>query len=93
MRVVQPATRAALEIARRLRRVGINGYIPALIVSTNATVRAKPLSFQTACVIELGDLAEWIRSRRSVHLSEADVDRAVAAILRGDSRVSIRSMG
>ena len=93
MDVVRQATGAAMEVARRLRGAGMNGYVPALVVSTKASVKGKPLSFQTASVLELSDLVDTIRGRKGVRLSETEVARAVAAILRGDAPVSMRSRG
>jgi hypothetical protein len=92
MRVVKQATRAAMEVARRLRGAGMNSYVAAFVVSTKAPVRGKTLSFQTASVLELDDLVETIRRPRGIRLSENEVARAVAAILRGDAPISVRPM-
>ena len=88
--VVKQATREAMEIRRRITGSGIHEYVWALVVSTKAPVKGKSLSFQTATVIEVGDLIETIRGRRAAQLSDAEVARAVAAILRGDEPVTVR---
>jgi Nuclease-related domain len=90
MDVVKQATHEAMEVGRRLRNASLTIYVPALVVSTKAEVRGKPLSFRTATVIELADLPATIRRQRGGSLSETEIARAIAAVLRGDEPVTVR---
>jgi hypothetical protein len=91
-RLIKQATAEAMEIGRRLRTAGLDRYVPALIVSTRAAVLGGPLTFRSATVIELKDLASTIRAARSRPMVEQEVARAVAAILRGDHPVSVTAV-
>jgi hypothetical protein len=89
---VRQATRGAIEVKRRLALAGIDRFVPAIIVSTNGKVLRKPLSFDNVDVIELGDLADHLRRPRAQTLDQRGVARAIAAVLRGDQAVSVRSV-
>lgn len=80
--VVRQATAGALEVKRRLRSAGLDLWVQALIVSTRASVYAKPIHLRNITVIEVADLPAFIRSGRG-SLDGHTVTRAVAAILQG----------
>jgi hypothetical protein len=89
---VKQATRCAMEVKRRLGLAGMDRFVPAIIVSTRGKVLRKPLTFGNVDVIELADLADHIRRPRAQSLDERDIARAIAAVLRGDQPVSVRSI-
>ena len=89
--VLKQAQRGAMEIRRRLEKAEIRTFVDAVVVSTNAPVARGELTFREATVLEVGRLPGWVRSRRH-RLTEAEIARAVAAILRGDNPVSVRSI-
>jgi hypothetical protein len=89
--VLKQAQRAAMEIRRRLQKAGIKTFVEAVVVSTNAAVAGGELRFREATILEVDRLPEWIRSRRH-RLTEGEIVRAVAAVLRGDAPVSVRSV-
>ncbi|MFL5796575.1 MAG: nuclease-related domain-containing protein [Actinomycetota bacterium] len=89
--VLKQAQRNAMEVKRRLARTGIRGYVDAVVVSTRATVAHGELTFGEAPVVEATRLGEWIRTRRG-RLTDQEIVRAIAAILRGEPDLTVRSI-
>ena len=86
---VTQAAKEASEIGRRLHRAGMGRLVPALVVSTTARVRRGPLRFGNVQVIELPDLPAALRKRKGPRLSDREVGRALAAVVRGNEPLAV----
>lgn len=61
---LQQARRNAIEVRRRLEAAGVETWVEAVVVSTNATVARGELTFRQASVLQADRLSAWIRTRQ-----------------------------
>jgi hypothetical protein len=80
-----------MEVRRRLRLAAIEQWVEAVVVSTNASVTPKRIVRRNVTVLSGDGMVAFIRERRRA-MSDEQVVRAVAAILRGDELVTVRAI-
>lgn len=79
-RTVRQAVQAALEIRRRVERLGVRGWVQGYIVLTRTKLPLGPIRLRRVTVLEFGDLVRELEGR-PVSLSPQEVARAASAIL------------
>ena len=79
------------EIRRRLERVGMSGWVDGYVALSRTSLAKGPIDIRGISIVEAQDLPNMIMSGRRP-LSDAEVARATAAILRGDAPVEVRSI-
>ena len=79
------------DLRRRLERTELHTTVEAVVVVTAGRLKRGPVLMKEVAVIPTADLRSFILSRRSA-LPPGDVPRIVAAVLRGDAPVTVRSI-
>jgi hypothetical protein len=89
--VIDQAGSRTSDLRRRLERADLHTTVEAVVVLTAGRLTRGPVLMKEVAVIPTADLRSFVLSRRSA-LPPGDVPRIVAAVLRGDAPVSVRSI-
>jgi hypothetical protein len=88
-RIFAQALAEAFEVKRRLEKIGLKVWVQALVILTNSRLPKGPIRKSNVMVIEVGNLTSQILSAPGPTLTDHDIVRAAAAILRGDQTVKV----
>ncbi len=90
-RTISQVLAEVFEVRRRLRHVGMDGWVEAFVALTATRLPKGEIDLRGVRVVEAGAIPDAIRASRP-RFTETQVARAAAVILRGDAPVEVRAI-
>jgi hypothetical protein len=90
-RTISQVLAEVFEVRRRLRHVGMDGWVEAFVALTATRLPKGEIDLRGVRVVEAGAIPDAIRASRP-RFTETQVARAAAVILRGDAPVQVRAI-
>jgi hypothetical protein len=90
-RTISQVLAEVFEVRRRLRHVGMDGWVEAFVALTATRLPKGEIDLRGVRVVEAAAIPDAIRASRP-RFTETQVARAAAVILRGDALVEVRAI-